>query len=548
MNTQTQTAAAITAAASTPAVNVAAVNAIATAQPAPGEACPQDLTTIDQMVFAIDQAAANEPQTPSQPPTAAVVQSPGYSPADVGNAERFCDLWGEVTRYDVGRGCWMLWSGTHWEPDAKGDARNRMVKVAKHILNVDVEVHRLASRHPDDWDAIQHRKLKKEGQRLHTVAALEAGLKLASCHPDLATLNSQFDQSPMEFNCLSGVINLATGALMPHTPQHLHTHIAPVALAPAGVECPRWMQFIDEIMCGDQELVAYLQRVVGYILTGRMDEQCFFVFYGFGSNGKSTFINTIRELMGSYAKQVEVSTFMETNRNDGLRNDLAALAGRRFVVSPEGKQGAALDETMVKAFTGGDAISVRFLHKEFFELQPVGKIVLATNHKPVVRGTDNGIWRRMRLVPFLASFDASKADKGLAEKLKAELPAILQWAVEGAQLWQRHGLGIPQAVRKATMEYRSASDTIQTFIDERCEVSDQASEGSQAMYNAYTDWCASVGIRFPHKQAAFNQQLEERGFVRKKTSSQNVWLGVRLKSFAPVAASSSAGGDLNFAV
>ena len=549
MNTQTQTAVAIPAAAQpTPAANVAAVNAIATAQPAPGEACPQDLTTIDQMVFAIDQAAANEPQTPSQPPTAAVAQSPDYSPADVGNAERFCDLWGEVTRYDVGRGCWMLWSGTHWEPDAKGDARNRMVKVAKHILNVDVEVHRLASRHPDDWDAIQHRKLKKEGQRLHTVAALEAGLKLASCHPDLATLNSQFDQSPMEFNCLSGVINLATGALTPHTPRHLHTHIAPVTLAPAGIECPRWMQFIDEIMCGDQELVAYLQRVVGYILTGRMDEQCFFVFYGFGSNGKSTFINTIRELMGSYAKQVEVSTFMETNRNDGLRNDLAALAGRRFVVSPEGKQGAALDETMVKAFTGGDAISVRFLHKEFFELQPVGKIVLATNHKPVVRGTDNGIWRRMRLVPFLASFDASKADKGLAEKLKAELPAILQWAVEGAQLWQRHGLGIPQAVRKATMEYRSASDTIQTFIDERCEVSDQASEGSQAMYNAYTDWCASVGIRFPHKQAAFNQQLEERGFVRKKTSSQNVWLGVRLKSFAPVAASSSAGGDLNFAV
>ena len=164
MNTQTQTAVAIPAAAQpTPAANVAAVNAIATAQPAPGEACPQDLTTIDQMVFAIDQAAANEPQTPSQPPTAAVVQSPGYSPADVGNAERFCDLWGEVTRYDVGRGCWMLWSGTHWEPDAKGDARNRMVKVAKHILNVDVEVHRLASRHPDDWDAIQHRKLKKEG-------------------------------------------------------------------------------------------------------------------------------------------------------------------------------------------------------------------------------------------------------------------------------------------------------------------------------------------------------------------------------------------------
>lgn len=549
MNTQAQTAVAFTVSAHThSAANLATINAIGTTQPAPDEACPQDLTTIDKMVFAIDQVAANEPQTPSQQPRAASAQPPDYSPSDVGNAERFCDLWGEVTRYDVGRGSWMLWSGTHWEPDAKGDARNRMVKVAKHILNVDAEVHRLASKEPDDWDAIQMRKLKKEGRRLHEVHALEAGLKLASCRPELATLTSQFDMNPMEFNCLSGVIDLGTGALLPHTPKHLNTHIAPVALAAAGTECRRWMQFIDEVMCGDKELVAYLQRVMGYVLTGRMDEQCFFVFYGCGSNGKSTFINTIRELMGSYAKQVEVSTFMDTGRNDGLRNDLAALAGRRFVVSPEGKQGAALDESTVKAFTGGDALSVRFLHKEYFELQPVGKIVLATNYKPVVRGTDNGIWRRMRLVPFLASFDASQADKGLADKLKAELPAILRWAVEGAKLWHQHGLGAPQAVVKATLEYRSAMDILQTFIDERCEKSHEAKEGSQAMYDAYTAWCASAGIRFPQKQAAFNLQLEERGFLRKKTSAQNVWMGVRLKSSVPGAASYSAADDLNFAV
>ena len=218
------------------------------------------------------------------------------------------------------------------------------------------------------------------------------------------------------------------------------------------------------------------------------------------------------------------------------------------MVSPEGKKGAALDEPMVKAFTGGDAISVRFLHKEYFELQPVGKIVLVTNHKPVVRGTDNGIWRRMRLVPFLASFDASKDDKDLPNKLHAELPAILRWAVEGTQLWQKHGLGIPQVVRKATAEYRSDMDTFQPFIDERCEKSPNAKEGSQAMYNAYTDWCTSAGIRNPYKQAVFNLMLEERGFVRKKTNSLNVWVGVRLQSFASVAAPPSADGDLNFAV
>ena len=549
MNTQPQAAVAIPAAAQTiPSASGAAAKAIPTEQPAPGETRPADLTTIDEMVFAIDQVAANGAQSPSQPPTVAAAQPPDYSPADVGNAERFFDLWGEVTRYDVGRGCWMLWSGTHWEPDAKGDARNRMVKVAKHILNVDAEVHRLASSDPDDWHAIQSRKLKKEEERLHTVPALEAALKLASYRPELATLTSQFDSSPMEFNCLSGVIDLSTGVLVPHTPRALHTHIAPVELAASGTPCPRWMQFLDEITCGDQELLEYFQRVVGYILTGQMKEQCFFVFYGGGSNGKSTFMNTIREMMGSYAKLVDVSTFMDTNRNDGLRNDLAALAGRRFVVSPEGKKGAALDEPMVKAFTGGDAISVRFLHKEYFELQPVGKIVLVTNHKPVVRGTDNGIWRRMRLVPFLASFDASKDDKDLPNKLHAELPAILRWAVEGTQLWQKHGLGIPQVVRKATAEYRSDMDTFQPFIDERCEKSPNAKEGSQAMYNAYTDWCTSAGIRNPYKQAVFNLMLEERGFVRKKTNSLNVWVGVRLQSFASVAAPPSADGDLNFAV
>lgn len=547
MNTEIKSVAAVSAAApSTPGFDESAGNAVATAQPPCVDARPLDLPTIDDLVFAVDQDAANESDAALPTPLATAAHLPDYSPSDVGNAERFVEHWGEVTRYDVGRGSWMLWTGTHWEPDAKGDARNRMVKVAKRMLNAEVEVHRLASKEPDDWNAVQMRKLTKEGQRLHAVPALEAGLKLASCRPELATLTSQFDKNPMEFNCLSGVIDLSSGSLLPHSPERLNTHIAPVALAPVGAECRRWLQFIDEIMCGDKELVDYLQKVVGYVLTGRMDEQCFFVFYGCGSNGKSTFINTIRELMGSYAKQVDVSTFMDTGRSDGLRNDLAALAGRRFVVSPEGKEGAALDEPTVKAFTGGDALSVRFLHREFFELQPVGKIVLATNHKPVVRGTDNGIWRRMRLVPFLASFDAAQADKALGDKLKAELPAILRWAVEGTQLWLKHGLRTPQAVQNATLEYRSAMDTLQTFFDECCEAARDAKEGSQAMYDAYTAWCASVGIRFPHKQAMFNQALEERGLVRKKTAALNVWVGVRLKSTVRGIASSGVGNDLNF--
>ena len=543
MNNKPQSAAGFSLAAEpSSAISIAPINRVLSEQPVGDAVCLPELTAIDGNVVATKQASANDAQKvePEQEPE-------NYSPSDVGNAERFVFEWRETTRFDAGRGNWMIWNQTHWEPDDIGECRNRMVKVAKRILNVEVETYRLASRDPDDWYASQAKKTLKEGLRLHNLSALEAALKLASSSKELATRTSQFDMNPMALNCESGVIDLHTGEVSPHCPEDLHTQYTPVALAAPGTPCPRWTQFLNEIMCGDQELVDYLQRVVGYILTGRMDEQCFFLFYGCGSNGKSTFINTIKHLMGSYGRQVDFKTFMDMNRGDGPRNDLAMLVGKRFVVSPEGKEGVALDEPVVKQFTGGDPMTVRFLNKEFFEYQPVGKIVLATNHRPIVKGMDMGIWRRMRLVPFLASFDETMADPDLGNKLMAEMPAILRWAVDGAQLWQKQRLGIPTAVREATMSYRSAMDVFQTFIDDRCDVSATAKEGSQAMYDAYTNWCASAGIRLPLKQASFNQRLEERGFVRKKTAAQNLWLGVCLKPFAK-GESFSAGGDLNFSL
>lgn len=543
MNNKPQSAAEFSLAAEpSSAISIAPINRVLSEQPVGDAVCLPELTAIDVNVVATKQASANDAQKvePEQEPE-------NYSPSDVGNAERFVFEWRETTRFDAGRGNWMIWNQTHWEPDDIGECRNRMVKVAKRILNVEVETYRLASRDPDDWYASQAKKTLKEGLRLHNLSALEAALKLASSSKELATRTSQFDMNPMALNCESGVIDLHTGEVSPHCPEDLHTQYTPVALAAPGTPCPRWTQFLNEIMCGDQELVDYLQRVVGYILTGRMDEQCFFLFYGCGSNGKSTFINTIKHLMGSYGRQVDFKTFMDMNRGDGPRNDLAMLVGKRFVVSPEGKEGVALDEPVVKQFTGGDPMTVRFLNKEFFEYQPVGKIVLATNHRPIVKGMDMGIWRRMRLVPFLASFDETMADPDLGNKLMAEMPAILRWAVDGAQLWQKQRLGIPTAVREATMSYRSAMDVFQTFIDDRCDVSATAKEGSQAMYDAYTNWCASAGIRLPLKQASFNQRLEERGFVRKKTAAQNLWLGVCLKPFAK-GESFSAGGDLNFSL
>jgi putative DNA primase/helicase len=284
-------------------------------------------------------------------------------------------------------------------------------------------------------------------------------------------------------------------------------------------------------MVGDTEMVDYLQRVVGYILTGKMTEQCFFLFYGCGANGKSVFIDLVEYLLGEYSQSVDFTTFMDLNRGGAPRNDLAALVGKRLVVAPEGKEGTSLDEGVIKQFTGGDTISVRFLHQEFFQFKPVGKVLLATNHKPAIRGTDEGVWRRMRLIPFLAEFKDERRDPFLTEKLRAEAPAILRWAMEGTQLWLKQGLGMPKAVKEATMEYRSSMDVMQTFLDECCTLQAEAKIGSQPLYDEYLRWCHTVGIRIPMKQATFNMRLKDRGFLQKKTTLNNVWLGLKLMAY-----------------
>ena len=482
------------------------------------------MTTIEQMASVIAHDALEDEAAQQL-----VDGQLDFSPGELGHGERFVDSWGHCTRFDATRGTWMIWRGNHWAVDEANEVVLRMTRVAKNILNSESAAMQACAKQFDDPYLDAARKVYAEGLKLHNFRTISAALQIARVLPGMTTRASQYDADPMVFNCESGVIDLRTGLMSQHRSESLLTKISPLRLGDADSKCPRWMQFLDEITCGDKELVDYLQRVVGYILTGSMREQCFFLFYGAGANGKSTFINVIKHLMGDYGQQVDFTTFMDMNRGASPRNDLASLVGRRFVVSPEGMDGKALDEPVVKQFTGGDPMTVRFLNKEFFTFQPVGKIVLASNHRPLVKGTDHGIWRRMRLVPFLAKFDASTADQNLLEKLIAEGSAILRWAVEGSQLWAAQGLGIPTAVAVATMSYRSSMDIFQTFIDERCTVDFKSSTGSQVIYDAYSDWCVSAGIRMPMKQSIFNQRLEERGFERKKTSAQNVWLGVALK-------------------
>ena len=575
----------------TVAANVSDVDILVwgTSAPKPNNALPtptlkavvsntEALTTIDQMVNAIAATGEDPTDAQSKPPSDAAkfVGNEGieddtnvdvdlkleFSPGEIGHGERFVDYWGETTRYDASRGMWMLWRNTHWEPDIADEVVFRMTRVARNILTCETRAIWNRSDEEADRIAAMAKRVYEAGIKLHRYRTITSSLQFAKVLPGMSTRTSHYDADPMVFNCQSGVVDLRTGLVAPHRAEDLLTKISPVPLGGTEEQCPRWMQFLDEIMCGDKELVAYLQRLVGYILTGSMKEQCFFLFYGGGANGKSTFINVIKHLTGAYGQQVDFTTFMDMNRGGSPRNDLAGLVGKRFVVSPEGMEGKALDEPVVKQFTGGDTLTVRFLNKEFFEFQPVGKIVLASNYRPVVKGTDHGIWRRMRLVPFLAKFEEGSADLDLTEKLLKETPAILRWAVEGSRLWFQQGLGIPSAVSAATMSYRSSMDIFQTFLDERCHVEYTATVGAQTIYDAYTDWCACAGIRIPMKQSVFGQRLEERGFLRKKTATKNVWMGVGLKLFAtsrgglvnddsdddqPVSLKSGGYGDLEFA-
>jgi putative DNA primase/helicase len=355
---------------------------------------------------------------------------------------------------------------------------------------------------------------------------LKAMVGLAMSEADMVATPSDFDQHDMKLNLLNGTLDLTTGSLGPHNPTDYLTKLAKVRFEPDAT-CPQWLQFLSTIMNNDQSLVDYLQRIVGYTLTGRTDEQCLFILYGTGANGKSTFIEVVHALLGEYGKQTDFSTF-SVKQSDGPRNDLARLVGMRFVAATETESGKLLSEVTVKSLTGTDTVTARFLHKEFFEFQPTFKIFIATNHKPVVKNTDEGIWRRMRLVPFEVTIPAERRDKGLREKLLAELPGILTWAVQGCLDWQRHGLVTPHAVEVATSQYRDEMDVFGAFLEEECVVvRDRKPIEFSSLYTAYKIWAESHGDRpFAHKR--FSQVLDERGFHKVKTNGVRCIRGLRL--------------------
>jgi putative DNA primase/helicase len=354
-------------------------------------------------------------------------------------------------------------------------------------------------------------------------------IRLATSEPGIPVLLEQLDADPWLFNVVNGTIDLRTGILRPARREDLITKLAPVIYDP-DARCPTWERFLQQIMAGNTALITFLQRAIGYGLTGVTSEQVLLLLYGTGANGKSTFLEVLRALFGDYARQAEFATFL-ARTSDAVRNDLARLAGARFVTAVEAASGRRLDEALIKQLTGGDPITARFLYQEFFEFTPQFKLFLATNHKPVIRGTEHAIWRRIRLIPFEVTIPQAQQDRTLPDKLRAELPGILAWAVQGCLAWQRDGLPMPTEVHQATETYREEMDTFGLFLADYCIVDPtdptrRATTGE--LFDAYLTWCRQNGEHFQLTKTHFGMRLGERGLTPIRLGKERGWAGIAL--------------------
>jgi putative DNA primase/helicase len=325
----------------------------------------------------------------------------------------------------------------------------------------------------------------------------------------------------------NGTIDLRTGEIRGHNPDDLITRIANVDYD-KNADCPAWKKFIMEIMNYNTDLIRFIQNAAGWAVTGDTSEQTMFILFGTGANGKSTFLNTIMNLLGDYAIATPTETFMRKS-GDQITNDTARLRGTRFVTTTEAEHGRRLSEPLIKQITGNDRMTARFLYGEFFNFTPTFKIWMATNHKPVIKGTDHGIWRRIKLIPFTTRIEEENQDKHLEEKLMREGSGILNWLIEGARRWCKEGLKTPNIIISATAEYRAEMDVIGNFIKERCVQKDGVSIKARELFKCYQDWCDdnnehAVSERF------FGLRLKEMGFEQRRSNDGRNWQGVQLRA------------------
>ncbi|WP_407325585.1 phage/plasmid primase, P4 family [Lactobacillus johnsonii] len=441
---------------------------------------------------------------------------------DQGRGLRMRDQFATVLKFNAVDKKWFFFNGSYWQEDI-GNQKVELAaeRVANSIKTEKPEL-KFSTKTDNDKAMNEWYRFQKDSRshmaKMHMIDEFKKYVIVK---------HGEFDKEDMLLNTESGYVDLSNGELHDHDIDKKFSHQT-LAEYSDNVDAPLWDKFLNQIFNSDEELIHYVQKAIGYSFTGSVDEQCLFILNGRGRNGKSVFSNVVSDVAGNYAKQMNVQTIVAKKNQSGSANsDIARLEGARIVTSSELNEGDRFDESLVKQLTGGDKILARFLYGSEFEYKPKFKIWMATNHLPIIRGTDDGIWRRIKIIPFNIQIPKEKVDKKLEYKLKAEYTGILNWIVQGAIMWQQEGLEDPEAVRQVIENYRAEMDPLDAFLEECCTTGQNYSIKARDMYNAYHEW-AKESEEYKMSLNKFGREMSKK-LLRVKKMDGWYYVGLKLK-------------------
>ncbi len=462
-----------------------------------------------------------KPWLHDSPPPRPAERRAGWPCTDLGNAERMASRYGPTIRYCRPWSKWLVWTGERWQQDDLGKVNVMAKATIRKIFDEAAAANESAER------AI----LAKWAIACESAARVAAMLRLVWSEPRIPLLPSALDADPWLFNCPNGTIDLKTGSLKTHDREDMITRLCPIEFD-TDAHCELWEETMDRIFAGNQDLIGFIQRLFGMMLTGVCSEQVLPIFYGEGANGKSTILNALLDIMGSDYGMVAPPGLLFAKRSEGHPTDKAALFGMRLVVDQESAEGARLNEALVKQLTGSDRISARRMREDFWTFLPTHKLVLSTNNQPAIQETKSAIWRRLKLVPFNVEIPEAEQNRDLPKLLKPEYPGILAWCVRGCVEWVKHGLQTPEIVEVATAEYRAEEDLLGTFLMDECITGPSLRVKASKLYHAYRNSCERSGNSCG-TLTAFGRSMVKRGYKR-EVSNGKWYLDIDLRNDEPI--------------
>lgn len=473
---------------------------------------PKQQTEDNPLRYALSKLFDNQEETK---------EFPIRSYDDTGNADRFIDRYGNLYKYSYIANKFYIYDGMKWKIDDKGSIRKLIDEMIESIKDEKII-------HSDDVTEEEAREFFQKYYKKTRGTQAKKNIMNELMHRRPATPDD-FDRDDMLINVANGYIDLTSRELYKHDINKMFSQITNTDYT-EKMQPAVWLDFLNDIFAGDQKVIRYIQKALGYSLTGSTREQIMFILFGKGRNGKSIFVEVISEILGDYSNNMQAKSLM-VKKNDNVNTDIARLSKARFVTSSEPNEGFRFDEGLIKQLTGGDKVTARFLYAEEFEYTPKFKIWVSTNHKPIIRGTDDGIWRRLVLIPFDVQIPEEKVDKDLKYKLLREAPAILNWMAEGAYMWMQEGLAMPEKLKEASKAYRNEMDVIEQFIEDECKRVDDAKVKVNELYELYKRWANDNG-NYKMSNKDFGIKMKEK-FKYKKTNSGMFYFGLKIPSKYP---------------